>query len=254
MQVIFWALVLGALGGVIATLYGYGLSGVIKLVWDVIPGLIVDYDNNTMFGVLPSWLYIVFAPIIMGLIVGLLLRFMPLPCGGVPDMLSKIHSRGYIGPIHFLPMLIITLINIPAGGSAGPEAPVLILVGSLAGWLVKYLGITTRSRRVLSLCAMGSGLSAFFGLPMGGAIFVLELPHRMGLQFYEALAPAICSSLMGVFVAKTITGEPFQARYNFRSGGYNIPDYTAVDFLIAAAIGAVPCCSCLRIGFRSGED
>ena len=54
--------------------------------------------------------------------------------------------------------------------------------------------------------------------------------------------------------AKTITGEPFQARYNFRSGGYNIPDYTAVDFLIAAAIGAVPCCSCLRIGFRSGED
>ena len=45
MQVIFWALVLGALGGVIATLYGYGLSGVIKLVWDVIPGLIVDYGK-----------------------------------------------------------------------------------------------------------------------------------------------------------------------------------------------------------------
>jgi H+/Cl- antiporter ClcA len=87
--------------------------------------------------------------------------------------------------------------------------------------------LSIADRRILSLCGMGAGLAgeyrssedqqkksiiltyifaAFFGLPLGGAIFVLEIPHRMGLQYYEALSPAIVSTLVGVIVIKASTG------------------------------------------------
>lgn len=43
---------------------------------------------------------------------------------------------------------------------------------------------------------MASGLSAFFGVSFGGAIFAFEVLHTRGLQFYESLSYAVLSSLL----------------------------------------------------------
>ena len=45
----------------------------------------------------------------------------------------------------------------------------------------------------MTLCGMASGLAAFFGQPIAGAFFALEVVHRYGLEYYEALVPAIAS-------------------------------------------------------------
>jgi len=73
-----------------------------------------------------------------------------------------------------------------SGLSLGPELP-LVLVSGMVG---SFVGTLTRqsvlSARVLNLTAAGAGIAGFFGFPMAGALFVLELPHRMGLQYFEA--------------------------------------------------------------------
>jgi H+/Cl- antiporter ClcA len=58
---------------------------------------------------------------------------------------------------------------------------------------------------------MAAGFTVLFGAPLGAAVFALELLHRRGLQYYEALLPAVLGSLAGygVYVAATGAGlEP----------------------------------------------
>jgi H+/Cl- antiporter ClcA len=53
---------------------------------------------------------------------------------------------------------------------------------------------------------MGTALGAFFGAPLGGALFALEIPHRRGLEYFEALIPTILASVIGFFVFRSVAG------------------------------------------------
>jgi len=146
--------------------------------------------------------------------------------GNLPDTIEKLHARGYISLNHFLPMFVTSVLSITSGSSAGPEAAVLVLSGAVAGYIARQLLQSRITTRVLTLAGpywhlailnsifsitfvysigMSAGISAFFGLPLGGALFVLEVPHRIGLQYYEALGPSIVATIVSVIVAKSIT-------------------------------------------------
>ena len=95
----------------------------------------------------------------------------------------------------------------------GPEAAVVLIMGYIAGFIAPKLTRATSSRcvvyeasltllsfsRILSIAAMGAGLSAFFDLPLGGALFVLELLHPDSLEYFEAIAPTVAASLIRYF-------------------------------------------------------
>src|SRR5439155_5419644 len=59
-----------------------------------------------------------------------------------------------------------------------------------------------------TITGMAAGFTVLFGAPLGAAIFALELLHRRGLQYYEALLPAVLGSLTGysVYVVATDAG------------------------------------------------
>ncbi len=61
---------------------------------------------------------------------------------------------------------------------------------------------------MLTITGMAAGFTVLFGAPLGAAVFALELLHRRGLQYYEALLPAVLGSLSGyaVYVAATDAG------------------------------------------------
>ena len=40
-----------------------------------------------------------------------------------------------------------------------------------------------------------------------GALFVLEIPHRMGLQYFEALSPATIASIVAVLCNRLVTNN-----------------------------------------------
>ena len=90
--------------------------------------------------------------------------------------------------------------------------------------------------RVLTITGMAGGLTVLFGAPLGAALFALEILHRRGLQYYEALLPALIGSLFGygVYVALDRSGDRAGLEVPHRSG-----HPTGVDLLAAVGLGLV---------------
>jgi H+/Cl- antiporter ClcA len=65
-------------------------------------------------------------------------------------------------------MLLSSLMSISAGGSLGPEAPMVQVTGSLGTWVADHLHLQGEALRSLSLAGMAAGFTALFGAPLGG--------------------------------------------------------------------------------------
>jgi H+/Cl- antiporter ClcA len=147
----------------------------------------------------------------VGLAVALIVRFVG-TSGDVELMVDNIHVSGTATGVRMLRSLIPTsLLCIAAGGGMGPEAPLVQTTGTLASWTATRAKLQVRDTRVLTIAGMAAGFTVLFGAPLGAAVFALELLHRRGLQYYEALLPAVLGSLAGygVYVGATGAGlEP----------------------------------------------
>ena len=62
---------------------------------------------------------------------------------------------------------------------------------------------------------MAAGFTVLFGAPLGSAIFALEILHRRGLGYAEALVPAILGALSGYAVYVAITGLGLEPVWSF---------------------------------------
>lgn len=229
-QMLLYAALIGVVGGLVATGYYYGLTVSLHLVWQTLPAILAaDFPS------IPFANHVWIFTTIGGLLVGLTLRWLGLP-GEVALVIDKIHDPGRLDWRQTPAMLVTSLLSITAGGSAGPEAPLVQIIGSFGSWLSDRLKLSAELTRLLTFCGMSAALSAFFGAPLGGALFALELPHRRSLEYYEAIIPAIVSAICSFTVFRMMTGMAV-------SGGiYHLPAYphlTWIHLVQAAILGAI---------------
>lgn len=227
-QTILYAAIIGIAGGLVATAYYYTLEGSLHLVWRTIPELLSPYLPSE----LASGNYIWIATTIGGFLVGLTLHFMGLP-GEVAFVVDKVHQPGRISQKQTPAMIVASLLSITFGGSAGPEAPLVQVNGSIGGWIGEKLQLSVTTIRVLTFCGMSAALGAFFGAPLGGALFALEIPHRRGIEYYEALVPAVLSAILSFCVFRLNTGLTIGGMYHFAA----IPPLTLWNLLQGALLG-----------------
>ena len=74
-----------------------------------------------------------------------------------------------------------------AGGSLGPEAPLVAICAALAG-VISHRVFNQRNTNVVrkhTFMGMAGSLSAFFGVPLGGSLFALEVASRFGIEYFE---------------------------------------------------------------------
>ena len=129
-----------------------------------------------------------------GLVIGLVIYFLGNP-GEIAVIVDNIHFRGGRLDASKNPsMLLSSLVSISAGGSAGPEAPLVQVTGSFGTWVADRLNLKGEDLRSLSLAAMAAGFTALFGAPLGGAVFALEIASLVGF-FLAPKAPLIASQL-----------------------------------------------------------
>ena len=228
-QIILASAAIGIAGGLVATAYYYLLESCLHLVWHTIPHFIEPLFPTNF----PAWNYVWIATTIGGFLVGLTLHLMGLP-GEVSFVVDKVHNPGRIELRQTPAMIVASLVSITAGGSAGPEAPLVQVNGSIGGWLGKKLKLSLAATRVLTFCGMSAALGAFFGAPLGGAIFALEIPHRRGLEYYEALIPAVLSAILSFAVFKLNTGLTIGGIYHFTA----IPKLELWNLVQGALLGA----------------
>jgi len=181
----------------------------------------------------PAHLFVLVA---VGGAVGLLTRLLGNP-GDVELLVDNIHVLGGNEDLRDLKSLLpVSLLCISAGGAMGPEAPLVQTTGSLGTRLARRRGMGVADTRVLTITGMAAGFTVLFGAPLGSAVFALEILHRRGLEYYEALLPAIVGSLCGYGVYAAVAGLGFQHVWHFPATPVSI---SGVDLLWAVAAGVV---------------
>lgn len=201
-RLVAFAVLIGIFGGGVAIVYYYVLHFAMHDVWEKLAHL-----TPASLPLEPTWNPIILAiTTVGGLIVGLLTRWLG-SAGEIAAVVDNIHLHdGRIDLRQTPSMTVTSLVSITAGGSAGPEAPLVQIIGSFASRLGDLLRVDGRIVRTFTFCGMGAALGAFFGAPLGGAIFALEIPHRRGIEYYEALLPALVASVAAFFVFRSVVG------------------------------------------------
>jgi H+/Cl- antiporter ClcA len=208
-RVVGLVLVVGVICGLVGALYLLALHLLQHVLWPT------EWEGAIGFAVLGG----------VGLIVALIVRFVG-TSGDVELMVDNIHVSGTATGVRMLRSLIPTsLLCIASGGGMGPEAPLVQTTGTLASWTAKRANVQMRDSRVLTIAGMAAGFTVLFGAPLGSAIFALELLHRRGLQYYEALLPSVLGSLAGYGVYAATTGAGLEPIWHLPSpAGLHVGD------------------------------
>lgn len=180
---------LGIVGGVVAGLY-----------W-----LLVDFLMK-FFIQFQAWWEVIGMMAAGGLVIGLIIHFISEP-GEMELVVNNIRFNGGKLETRYNPSMIATsAIGIGVGGSAGPEAPMVQVIGSIGSWIAKKLKIKGEDHRSMSIAGMASGFTSLFGAPLGGSLFALEIMHHKHVvEYYQALIPAFVSSGTSYIVFVIIT-------------------------------------------------
>ncbi len=189
-SVLLWA-ALGIICGLVAATY-----------WMILDSLMRGFESFSGLSLL------VIMPM-AGLFIGLVIHWLGNP-GEIGLIIDNIHTNGGRLSMRENPSMILSsLISIASGGSAGPEAPMVQVTGSLGTWLADRFRLRGELLRTLSIAGMASGFTVLFGAPLGGAFFALEILHHQQVVLYaEAILPAVVASCAGyvIFVAITQLG------------------------------------------------
>nr|WP_284046864.1 chloride channel protein [Gelidibacter japonicus] len=176
---------------------------------------------------------------ICGLLAGLIIHFIGDP-GEIHLIVNNIRfNKGRLDPKNNPSMILSSLLCIASGGSLGPEAPLVQVVGSAGTWFGKLFRLKGEDLRSMSIAGMASGFTAMFGAPLGGSLFALEiLHHKHAVEYYKAIMPAFVASCFSYLVFALITRLSLGALWN-------LPSYEMLskfDFLYAVFFAIIATC------------
>jgi len=171
-----------------------------------------------------------------GLLIGLGIHWLGNP-GEIGLVIDNIHlNEGRLATRENPSMILSSLISIASGGSAGPEAPMVQITGSIGTWFADRFRLTGESLRTLSIAGMASGFTVLFGAPLGGTFFALEILHHQHVAEYaEAILPAIVASCASYTIFVMLTNLGLGPTWHF-------PQYSVdhlFDFAEAMLYGVV---------------
>jgi H+/Cl- antiporter ClcA len=213
---------LGAAVAAIAAGYVWVYHEGIHLVWHTLPDEL---------GVEPfAWWLILLTTTVGGVLVGLVLRFVP--GNGGPSPVAG-HSLGGSADYRVAPAAALTtIVSLVAGASLGPEAALVTIAAAVGALVAARLELADGPTRLLGATGIAGVLGSLFGNPLAAAMLMLETLTVGGPMLYAILIPGL--------VAATIGGEIFQWLLGDPLVHYDLPGLGQVrlrDFLYAALVG-----------------
>ena len=198
----FWVIVVatGVLSGLGAGVLLAILHAVQRLAWP---------DAATFVGAVESATRLrrVAVPALAGVIVSAAVLLLRLPAGGhgTARILEAIwhRDRGMLLG-RTLARAGLSIGAVGMGASLGREGA-LVQTGAAAGsWLARKLGLHDVQARIVVACGAASGIAAAYDVPIGGALFGLEV--LLGSFALDLLGPIVVSCVVATAVARTLPG------------------------------------------------
>lgn len=146
------------------------------------------------------------------------------PGHGVPEVIYAVSRYG--GLLRFrssFSRLISSFLTIGSGGSAGPEAPVVMSGSTIGSNIAKALGLNDRQRVTLVGCGTSGAIAAIFNAPIAGLIFATEVV--LGDWKFVNIIPIAIAAVAGAELSQAIIPE--QVLFNHEPFRLGIIDTTA---------------------------
>jgi len=243
-QRICWAVLIGAMMGVYVSLWKQLIEGGITILWEQIPAYLYAVFGGS---IIIHWVWII--PSLAGAALSYAFAKIKLPDQNA--WITAVHTRGVLDSTGLVTLFTLTTIAMWSGLSLGPELPLVLTAGMMGSWMALKLQQSMLQARILNLTAASAAVGGFFGFPMAGALFVLEIPHRMGLEYFEALSPATIASIIAVLVNRWWTGNSVTGYFEYPFLAPELPSAvygSAVVYgLFGAGVGTLYAMGALRL-------
>ncbi len=141
---------------------------------------------------------------------------------GVPEVIYSVSRYGGLLRLRSsFSRLISSCLTIGSGGSAGPEAPVVMSGAAIGSNIAKFFFLNDRQRITLVGCGAAGAISAIFNAPLTGMVFSMEV--ILGEWSMVNMIPIAVASVAGAETSRLLQGNTilFESR-NFSIGGIDL--------------------------------
>ena len=188
---------------------------------------------------LVPWPVILLAPVVGGVVVGLLLTLVSdrRPRGPADVIEAQALGADRLRLRDGLLAALAAAVSLGSGGSAGREGPVVHLGAVLAAVLARRLQFGAPGARTLLAAGVAAAISASFNAPIAGVLFAHEVV--LGRLSAAALAPTAIAAAIAAIIGRQVFGEfPAFIVPEFRIASYwELPAF-AILGLVAAGVAA----------------
>ncbi len=139
---------------------------------------------------------------------------------GVTEVIYSVSKAGGLMRLRScFTRLISSCLTIGSGGSAGPEAPVVMSGAAIGSNIARFFNLNERQRITLVGCGTAGAISAIFNAPLTGMIFAMEV--ILGEWSMAHIIPIAAASVAGAETCRLLEGN----RIAFESSGFHISSY-----------------------------
>lgn len=174
------------------------------------------------------------------------------PDHGIPEVINSVSRFG--GFLRFrssFSRLVSSALTIGSGGSAGPEAPVVISGSAIGSNIASFFSLNERQRVTLVGCGAAGAISAIFNAPLAGMIFTMEI--ILGEWSIVNIVPIAIASVVGTEVSHFLRGD--QAILSH--GGFHIhpvDSVAAIGLAVFTSLASVTLIRMLRGMHHAASD
>ncbi|HEY2223894.1 chloride channel protein [Actinomycetospora sp.] len=172
--IVAWAVPVGVLGAVAAWL-------LLRLIGLITNMVFADRISTTVVNpgtVGAPWWVILGAPVVGGLVVGLMARYgsEKIRGHGMPEAIEGVlFRRAVVEPKVALLKPTSAAVSIGTGGPFGAEGPIIMTGGAIGSVLAQRLDVTDDERRALMVAGAAAGMAATFNAPLASVLLAVEL-------------------------------------------------------------------------------
>jgi len=125
---------------------------------------------------------------------------------GVPEVIYAVSRYGGLLRLRSsYSRLISSFLTIGSGGSAGPEAPVVMSGSAIGSNIAKFLVLNDRQRITLVGCGTAGAIASIFNAPIAGLVFSVEV--ILGEWKFVNIIPIAIAAVAGAEVSQAIIPE-----------------------------------------------
>jgi len=171
---------------------------------------------------------------------------------GVPEVIYSVSRYG--GLLRFrssFSRLISSFLTIGSGGSAGPEAPIVMSGAAIGSNVARLFGLNDRQRVTLVGCGAAGAISAIFNAPIAGLIFAMEV--ILGEWAAANLIPIAIAAVAGTEISHFLQGKqiPF-SHHQFDIGSIDL--LACIGLAVFTALASIMLTRAIRMIHHKSDE